>query len=67
MVICGYSLPAADKRALDLLLESPRKATSIEVICGSQSERIANDFKAAGFQNVKVSEDGHFEGWAAGN
>ena len=25
IVICGYSLPAADERALDLLLESPRR------------------------------------------
>jgi hypothetical protein len=63
IVICGYSLPAADKRALDLLLESPRKETHIEVVCGSQSERIANDFKAAGFPNVRVSEEGRFEGW----
>jgi hypothetical protein len=63
IVICGYSLPAADERALDLLLESPRKETHIEVVCGSQSERIANDFRAAGFPNVRVSGEGHFEGW----
>jgi hypothetical protein len=63
IVICGHSLPAADERALELLLESPRKETHIEVVCGSQSERIATDFRAAGFLNVAVSEESHFEGW----
>jgi hypothetical protein len=63
IVICGYSLPAADERALDLLLHSPRKETHIEVVCGSQSERIAKDFRAAGFLSVTVSQEGYFEGW----
>ena len=61
IVICGYCLPTADERALDLLLHSPRKETHIEVVCGSQSERIAADFRSAGFISVRVSRDGHFE------
>jgi hypothetical protein len=63
IVICGYSLPAADERALDLLLHSPRKETHIEVVCGSQSERIANDFRSARFHSVTVFRQGHFEDW----
>jgi PP-loop superfamily ATP-utilizing enzyme len=45
------------------LLHSPRKETHIEVVCGSQSERIAKDFRAAGFLSVTVSQEGYFEGW----
>jgi hypothetical protein len=49
LVICGYSLPLADQRARDLLLNGARKEVQIEIVCGSQSGRIAEDFTTAGF------------------
>jgi hypothetical protein len=63
IVIGGYSLLPVDQRARDLLLHRPAKDTQIEIVSGSQTERIANDFIAAGFTNVEVFRDGHFENW----
>jgi len=63
IVLCGYSLLPVDKRACELLLREPGKETHILVVCGSQSARIANDFRAAGFSNVNVFASGHFEDW----
>jgi hypothetical protein len=33
------------------------------VVCGTQSERIASDFRTTGFHSVMVSTEGHFEDW----
>jgi hypothetical protein len=63
LVLCGYSLLPVDKRACDLLLNEPRRETHITVISGGQSERIACDFRGAGFQNVDAHEAGFFEDW----
>lgn len=61
LVICGYSMPKADDRARNLLLNSLRKQASITIFSGNDSERIANDFKAAGFTDVELPKGGHFE------
>jgi hypothetical protein len=63
IVLCGYSLLPVDQRACELLLKQPRKDTQIEVVSGSQTERIANDFKIAGFSNVQAFKGGYFEDW----
>jgi hypothetical protein len=63
IVLCGYNLLSVDQRACELLLKRPSKETPIEVVSGNQSERIANDFIAAGFTNVEVFRDGYFENW----
>jgi hypothetical protein len=63
IVLCGYSLLPVDQRACELLLEQPRKETRIEIVSGSQTDRIANDFKGAGFSNVQAFKDGYFENW----
>ena len=63
VVICEYSLPLADQRARDLLLNGARKEGQIEIVCGGQSDRIAEDFRTAGFDSVIVSPEGHFENW----
>lgn len=65
IVICGYSLLPVDQRACELLLKEPNKDTPVSVVSGSQSERIAADFKRSGFRNVTVSSTGHFEEWCA--
>ena len=63
IVLCGYSLLPVDKRACELLLREPRKEIQVSIVCGSQSARIANDFRAAGFSNVNVFASGYFEDW----
>jgi hypothetical protein len=63
MVICGYSLLPVDQRACDLLLRAPRRETRIEVVSGSQTSRIADDFRAAGFRSVEAFQGGYFHDW----
>lgn len=63
MVICGYSLPEADARARKLLLESMSKTATVEVISGSDSERIAAEFRGAGFVNVATPQGKYFSDW----
>lgn len=63
IVLCGYSLLPVDKRACELLLQEPRKETHVSIVCGSQSVRIANDFRAVDFPNAKVFASGYFEDW----
>ncbi len=53
VVICGYSLPAADERARELLFDNIPKAAAIEVVCGNDSDRIMEEFNAARFEDVK--------------
>lgn len=63
IVLCGYSLLPVDQRACDLLLTTPRKEISVTVVSGRDGERISNDFRSAGFQNVISYQPGYFEKW----
>jgi len=63
LVVCGYSMPPADKRARDLLLETPNKEVQVTIVSGSQSETIADQFRTVGFRNVEAFRGGHFEQW----
>lgn len=63
IVVCGYSLPAADKRARELLFDAPPKDTSIEIVSGRDSERIASEFRSAEFSNITTFGRGYFEDW----
>jgi hypothetical protein len=63
IVLCGYSLPEADQRARDLLLLGPRKEADVEIICGNQTERIANEFRHTGFSSVARFNSGYFADW----
>jgi len=65
IVLCGYSLPSADAHARDLLFDAPPKAASIEVVSGTDSERIASEFRSAGFSNLSSFGRGYFEDWLA--
>jgi len=67
IVLCGYSLLPVDQRACDLLLRTPPKETQIEVVSGQQTERIAQDFRTAGFRNVATFQDGYFADWCKAN
>lgn len=63
LVLCGYSLLPVDERACDLLLKVPSRTVEVTVVSGSQGERIAEQFKEAGFGNVNTYENGYFESW----
>jgi len=63
IALCGYSLLPVDQRARNMLLQFPRKEASIEIVCGDQTERIANDFRIAGFTDVHAFEGGYFADW----
>jgi hypothetical protein len=41
----------------------PKRQTHVTVVCGSQNERIAGDFRRAGLQHVRVFAGGYFEDW----
>jgi hypothetical protein len=65
LTICGYSLLPVDERACKLLLENTPKHAQIKIVSGGQSERIANDFRTAGFTEVTCFEGGYFEDWVS--
>jgi hypothetical protein len=62
IVLCGYSLLPVDERARELILQAPNKSARVTILSGSQSSRIAEDFRAAGFQSCGVF-NGYFEHW----
>lgn len=63
LIICGYSMPPADKRARELLLRSPHKEMRVTIVSGTQSATIADQFRAEGFRNLNALAGGHFEDW----
>jgi hypothetical protein len=63
LVICGYSMPLADKRACGLLLGSTPKNAEVSVVCGPQSQTIADQFTTAKFLKVEAFSGGYFEQW----
>jgi hypothetical protein len=52
IIIVGYSLPLADARARQLILESSNRKARIVICCGSDSNRICGEFKSQGFVDV---------------
>jgi hypothetical protein len=65
VVICGYSLLPVDERACHLLTQGPKKQTHVEIVSGTQTSRIANDFRNSGFRNVAGFSNGYFNDWLA--
>lgn len=63
VLICGYSMPPADERACELLLKTPKKDAAITVVCGPQSQTIADGFRSARFARVEAFAGGYFEQW----
>jgi hypothetical protein len=61
IVIIGYSVPAADENARELLLKRSNPDAEILVYSGSRSGIICEEFRKRGFQNVRSSETGRFE------
>lgn len=65
IILCGYSLPEADRAARELILHSDLHSKRVTVICGTQSKQIARTFSQAGFSSVEVPKDTFFENWVA--
>lgn len=63
VVICGYSMVAADQRACETILGTPDKSVEVEIISGNQGEHIAARFRDEGFMNVSCDKRGYFEDW----
>jgi hypothetical protein len=64
VVIAGYSFPAADSRAEQLVLGNLRPDCRVTLGCMSDNPKLRERFKAHGFGNV-VLIDGRFEDWIA--
>jgi hypothetical protein len=67
VIICGYSLPLADRLAREIIFSSIDKNAKIEIVCGSSGLTIAQEFQESGFTQVTVAQAGHFEEWVASN
>ena len=63
VVVCGYSLPAADDRARKLLFENVQRTAHVEIVSGSDSERIANEFRELAFTRAAPSQGKYFSDW----
>jgi hypothetical protein len=64
VVICGYSLLPVDERARKLLLTAPSKNAEIVVASGEDTERIARDYREAGYAGAAADEV-LFQRWVA--
>ena len=65
VVICGYSLQPIDKRARDLLLNTPKKDAEIVVASGDDTERVVSDYRGAGFTRAAAADEVLFQKWIA--
>jgi hypothetical protein len=65
LVICGYSLLPVDERAREMLLTAPKKNADIVVASGEDTERIARDYREAGYARVAAADEVFFNRWAA--
>lgn len=63
IVICGYSLLAVDERARSLLLNAPSKNAEILIASGSDTDRIANEYRNVGYKKANAAEDVWFQTW----
>jgi len=61
--ILGYSLAPADERASGLLFSAPTHSARIEISSGSDTGRIAEQFRGAGYRDVSEAKDTYFEDW----
>jgi hypothetical protein len=64
-VIIEYSLPAADKWANSLLLETSNKNILVNVRCNNGTAKIEERFRQAMAARVEPLSEPTFEGWVA--
>lgn len=61
LVVIGYSMPKADERARDLILNEANRAAQVSVYCGGTSDTICEEFRVSGFQHVESKGSARFE------
>ncbi len=61
--ICGYSMPSADQRALELLLRVARKDAEVVVASGSDTPNIVKQYRESGYSKAKAADEVLFEKW----
>lgn len=61
IVVIGYSLPAADRQAAELLLSDRNHGADLFLCCASSNEGLAARFRECGF--LYVQEVGTFKDW----
>jgi hypothetical protein len=66
IVIIGYSMPSADERARELLLQRSNPRAEILVYSGSRTKTICEEFRVRGFHAVTSSGEGKFEDFLSG-
>jgi len=59
--IFGYSMPAADEKARDLLFGNLSREATINIYCRSTGEEIAREFRCHGFGRVNSFPEIGFE------
>jgi hypothetical protein len=62
--IHGYSMPAADLKARELLFGNINPEATINIHCRSTSDRLTAEFRDRGFTNVRSFPAVGFEAWA---
>jgi hypothetical protein len=66
IVICGYSVPAVDEAACDLLLNAPQRDAKVLVLCGKRrTDEIIAEYKKRGFKSVRAADQCRFEDWVS--
>lgn len=65
LVIIGYSMPAADGRARELLLGTINKAVRLTICCGSATPTLEEEFHDHGFTSILHIADPTFAGFLA--
>jgi hypothetical protein len=63
LVIIGYSLPEADKRARSLLLGATNKSLPLTICCGTTTRNLEHEFRNYGFTAIRQIADPTFSGF----
>jgi hypothetical protein len=61
IAVIGYSLPIADERARELLLEKANRSAQITICCGERSSHVSHEFERHGFSHIETMGGGRFE------
>jgi hypothetical protein len=63
LAICGYSMPSADQRARELLLNVARKDAEVVVASGGDTPNIVKQYSESGYSKVRAADEVLFEKW----
>jgi hypothetical protein len=67
VVLIGYSMPPADQRARNLLLENVPRHARLRLFCGSSNNEVRAEFASHGFNQIETFGDSRFEAFLSQN